>query len=321
MISYSQESLVKNIAREVGFDAVGITGIKPGLESDRTFDQWIDGGRHGEMRYLSGGSDKRHDPGLLLEGAKSIICTALNYYDAAHSDGDQERAGAFAMYARGRDYHAVFSEMLSDMSDRLLAAFPRMTSVACVDTQPISERDIAIRSGVAWLGKNTCVISREFGSWIVLGELITSLDLSPDAPAAQSLCGSCTRCIDACPTGALDEPYVLDARRCISYLTIEKRGEIPAEQHAGIGGHVFGCDICQDVCPYNRVAKPSTVFSGESNSLVAMSLDELIGISDSDYRELTRDSAINRCKAGGLRRNARIARVNLGRERLRLESS
>jgi len=312
MIRYSQESLIKNIAREVGFDAVGITGIMPSPESDPKFDRWIEDGKHGEMRYLSGGSDKRHNPGVLLEGARSIICVALNYHDSG--DKDQEREGVFAMYARGRDYHVVVSEKLSELRHRLAAAFPNMESVACVDTQPISERDIAIRSGVAWLGKNTCVISPEFGSWIVLGELITSLDLVPDTPAAQSLCGSCTRCLDACPTGALEEAYALDARRCISYLTIEKRGDIPDEQQAGIGGHVFGCDICQQVCPYNRDAKPTTAFSGESNPLMEMTLDELVGLSDDMYRDLTRESAMSRCKAVGMRRNARIARENLRRE-------
>ncbi|MCH7550064.1 MAG: tRNA epoxyqueuosine(34) reductase QueG, partial [Candidatus Krumholzibacteriota bacterium] len=249
--------------------------------------------------------------------AKSIICTALNYYDAAPSDREGEQEGVFAMYARGRDYHAVFSEMLSDMSERLSAAFPRMKSVACVDTQPISERDIAIRSGVAWLGKNTNVISPEYGSWIFLGELLTNLDLRPDQPL-ESLCGQCTRCIDACPTGALDTPFTLDARRCISYLTIEHRGEIPSSMHEKIGLDVYGCDTCQSVCPFNEVAQESVVFDRRNRSaLVDMKLEELVDLSDERFRQLAQGSSIERCKPEGMRRNARIVQANAERAPIR----
>ena len=314
-IRYSPETLIKNTAYEIGFSEVGITDIKPSEQSDRVFDRWIEEGKHGEMRYLSGGSDKRHDPGILLDGAKSVVCVAVNYYagssDARNAARDRAGNGVFSIYAHGRDYHNVLTEMLDELARRLEDFFPHLRAVVSVDTQPISERDMAVRAGIAWLGKNSCVISPDYGSWIFLGELITNLELESDK-RLQTLCGTCSRCMDACPTGALSEEYVLDATKCISYFTIEKRGEIPAEFHSSIGNNMFGCDICQQVCPFNVVAQESHLFGGRrQNALLNLDLEDLASISDTDFLEYTHDSALRRCKADGLRRNARIVLQNI----------
>lgn len=314
-IRYSPESLIKNTAYEIGFSDVGIADVEPSRQSDDAFGRWIDHGNHGEMRYLSGGSDKRYEPGILLEGARSVICVALNYYSESFAAANEARLlagqGVFSVYAHGKDYHIVISDMLHELKRRLSDFFPAFRAAVCVDTQPISERDFAIRSGIAWLGKNTCVISPDYGSWIFLGELITNLDLESDQPL-ESLCGSCTKCVDACPTGALDGAFGLDSRKCISYLTIEKRGEIPSEFHEPIGSNIFGCDECQQVCPFNAVAQEGQVFSKYAqNPLVEMRLTDLVRLSDTDFRKHTGDSALQRCKADGLRRNARIVQRNL----------
>lgn len=265
------------------------------------------------MRYLSGGRDKRLDPSVLLSDARSVISVAVNYYSEAREEENRERSnlGVFSIYSHGRDYHEILSAMLGELQGKLEERFPGVRSVICVDTQPISERDFAVRSGVGWLGKNTCVISPEFGSWIFLGELVTSLELEPDEPL-ETLCGTCTRCTDACPTGALNEPFFLDATRCISYLTIEKRGEIDSEFHDSIGRYIFGCDECQIVCPFNNHPQETTVFVGSPNSrLMSMTVDELVNISDEEFRDRARHSAIGRCKPAGIRRNALIVRENL----------
>lgn len=314
-VEYSPETVIKSAAYEIGFSEVGITDIKPSRQSDLVFDRWIAAGHHGEMRYLDGGKDKRHDPSLLLDGAKSVICVALNYYSESRElenrKNEEADRGVVSVYAHGRDYHDVIAEMLDELAKRLVAFFPKMRATACVDTQPISERDLAIKSGIAWLGKNTMAISPEFGSWVFLGELITNLELKSDRPLS-SLCGTCTRCMDACPTGALDEAYLLDATKCISYLTIEKKGEIPPEFHEGIGANIFGCDECQKVCPFNAAAVEAAIGAHEFHSpIVTMELDDLCSISDEDFLESTCGSAIRRCKAAGLRRNARIVRDNV----------
>ncbi|UCG50485.1 MAG: tRNA epoxyqueuosine(34) reductase QueG [Candidatus Latescibacterota bacterium] len=313
--NHSPEEIVRKTAYEIEFSLVGITDLTPTSRSKIVFDRWIRDGRHGDMRYLSAGADKRHNPALLLDGAKSVICVGVNYYSEAKERRNRNAArhgnGMVAIYAHGGDYHSVMREMLEELDRRLKESFPKMTSQIAVDTQPISERDMALKSGIAWLGKNTCVISPEFGSWIFLGELITDLPLETDKPL-ESLCGSCTKCIDACPTGALDEPFLIDARKCISYLTIEKRGDIPEYLHKPIGLNLFGCDACQQVCPFNESARESSVFDDRQQSpILDRSLEDLVEIGDGEFKRLTRDSAISRCKAEGMRRNAGIVAKNL----------
>jgi epoxyqueuosine reductase len=311
----TREERVKSIALEVGFSLVGITNVSPHPISNEANDRWLDAGMHGDMAYLLRHRERRRDPSQLFGGARSAICVGLNYYQETErfqrdTDGSDGR-GVFSAYAHGRDYHPVMEEMLDRLSVRLAEYYPDLRTYACVDTKPISDRTMAIRAGIAWLGKNSSVISPRYGSWIFLGELITNLDLEPDTPL-ETLCGKCTKCLDACPTGALDDLFVVDARKCISYLTIEKRGEIPEVLHDNIGLHVYGCDICQSVCPFNNVATKSDVFhSGDRNPIVDMSLEELEQIGDEEFRELTKDSAIKRCKSEGMRRNASIVKRNI----------
>jgi len=314
-LSESREAAVKRMAREAGFSLAGIADVTPHERANRVFARWLDGGKHGEMGYLERHRGLREDARQLLPGARSAGGVTLNYYQSVERtqrgrDGSDGR-GVFSIYVHGEDYHRVMDRVLADLESRLRAAFPGVETRACADIQPISDRTMALRSGLAWLGKNTAAITPRYGSWVFLGEVLTTLELAPDPPL-ETLCGACTRCIDACPTGALDTPFVLDAAKCISYLTIEKRGDIPRASHAPIGLDVYGCDTCQSVCPYNDVATQSAVFRREDRSpLVDMTLDELVGVSDEQFREMTKTSAIRRCKPEGLRRNAAIVKKNL----------
>jgi epoxyqueuosine reductase len=312
---------IKNAATGIGFSAVGIAPLSPCKESDRIFAEWLREGKHGEMRFLAGWSEKRKNPQLLLPGAKSAICVGLNYYSESvitneENDG-REGKGVFSIYSRTRDYHSLMGEMLSSLAGELRALHPSIKTVSCVDTKPVSDRTLALQSGIAWLGKNTNVISPEFGSWLFLGSLLTDAELPPDEPL-ESRCGDCTACIDACPAGAIEEGCVIDARKCISYLTVEKRGDIAPELRESVGINVFGCDTCQFVCPYNNVAKPSTAFPADGvNPLVDMKLSDVMKIEEALFDEYTRDSAIRRCGVDGLRRNASIAFDNIAQGRSR----
>jgi epoxyqueuosine reductase len=285
------------------------------VTANDTYDRWLEAGKQAGMGWLVRHRATRRDPARLLDGARSAICVGLNYYqdiEQKQRDADgRDGRGVFSIYAHGRDYHGVMEEMLDRLAARLEERFPGVRTMACVDTRPVSDRTMAIRAGIGWLGKNSSVISPRFGSWIFLGELITDLDLQPDKPL-ETLCANCTRCIDACPTGALDNPFVVDARLCISYLTIEHRGEIPEELQPKIGVHVYGCDTCQSVCPFNKVAVQSDRFDrAEGSPLVDRTPGELEKISDERFRELTVDSAIRRCKPEGMRRNAAIVSRNI----------
>jgi epoxyqueuosine reductase len=309
----SPESLIEQTALDVGFSLAGIADVSPSPLAGAAFERWIDAGMNGEMGYLSKGADKRKDLALLLDGARSVVCVGVDYYSAKKEDWNRDAPsdgrGRVALYAHGRDYHIVLRRMLGELEERLRSIFPGMRACAAVDTEPISERDLAIRAGIGWLGKNTCVISPAYGSWIFLGELITDLELHPDTPL-ETVCGGCTRCIDSCPTGAL-EPFALDARQCISYLTIEKRGDIPAGFHPAMGDRLFGCDECQKACPFNDRAKESVVFGGDDrNAVVGLTIGELTGISDHRFRELVRGTVMGRCGPARIRRNARIVAKN-----------
>lgn len=314
-----REAQVKSMAREVGFSLVGIAGVTPHERSNRVMERWLAAAMHGEMAWLERHRPGRDDPRHLLEGARSAICVAVNYYheiekEQRRMDGSDGR-GTFSIYVHHEDYHDVMTRMLAELEERLRRAHPDLRATACVDTRPVSDRSMAVRAGIGWLGKNTAVISPQYGSWIFLGELITNLELTPDAPL-ETLCGACSRCVDACPTGALDTPFVVDARRCISYLTIEQRGPIDTELHGPIGIDVYGCDTCQSVCPFNQVARESVVFRRNTRSpLVDASLDALADIDDAEFRELTRNSAIRRCRSEGIRRNAEIVRANVAQRK------
>jgi epoxyqueuosine reductase len=303
---------IKARARELGFDACGIAPATnhPELSFYR---EWLDRGYAGEMAYLHRSADRRADVRHVVPTARTVISTATVYNtDRPYStECTDPQRGQVARYAWGDDYHDVIGARL----DALLAWMRESTpepfdARAYVDTGPVQERVYAQYAGVGWIGKNTCVINPALGSWIFLAEIICSLALDVDAPSLDQ-CGTCTLCLDACPTDALVAPGVLDSTRCISYLTIELRGDIPPEHHAGVGSHVYGCDVCQEVCPWNAVAPRSTDPAWQPRS--AWDRVDLLTLSRRSDDELAvglRGSAMNRAKAQGLRRNIAVAMGN-----------
>ncbi len=305
---------LKAKARELGFDLVGITSAEPSHHRDY-LRKWLDEGQAGTMRYLANRFEERTNPAAYMPGVRSVVCVAINYHaklDAAAPDRG-EAPGRIARYALGDDYHEVIKNRLHELADWLRTESPGAETRCAVDTAPIMEKELAVRAGIGWMGKNTCVIHPEVGSWILLGEMLTTLELPPDEPAIDR-CGTCTRCIDACPTAAITEPYKVDARRCISYLTIEQREEITPDLQPMIGDWLYGCDICQDVCPWNRKAPWGTDASFEprfhSGTLDA---NEVLNWTGDDYRARLKNSAMKRVKLPVLRRNAEIVMKNLMR--------
>jgi epoxyqueuosine reductase len=266
-------------------------------------------------------ADVRADPRQLLPSARSIICVGKLYQTPGGTQADYPQHGWIARYAQGEDYHRVMADGLEQMASLLREeAGPHEYRVA-VDTLPLLERSYAHAAGLGWIGKNTCLINQASGSWYLLGELLTSLDLEPGSPAPDR-CGSCTRCIDACPTAALipdgQGRYVLDAQRCISYVTIEKRGEIPADLRPGLGHHVFGCDICQDVCPWNRRAPETTDprFTPRP-AAQAPDLEQLAAFSPQEFHQWFGETPVTRSRYNGFLRNVAVAMGNAGEPRFR----
>jgi epoxyqueuosine reductase len=311
---YALARAIKERAVGLGFDLVGIASAGPSQYRDY-FQKWLDDGQAGSMGYLSKRFAERADPAVYLPGAKSTICVALNYYvELEPVPADQPaRKGKVARYALGDDYHELIKNRLYSLADWLRET-AHCHTLCGIDTAPVMEKELAARAGIGWIGKNTCTINPRIGSWLLLGEILTTLSLPADAPATDH-CGSCTRCIDACPTGAIIAPYQLDARQCISYLTIEHRGEIPSELHAPIGDWLYGCDICQDVCPHNRrppaAADPALRPRFATGSL---NVDDVLNWTESDYRTAVKGSAMKRVKLPQLQRNARLVADNLSRD-------
>jgi len=304
---------VKQRARELGFDLVGVASAEPSKYRDY-FREWLDDGKHGAMEYLSRRFDERSDPATYFPGAKSVVCVAMNYHTSLDPvpAGEVQHHGRVARYALGNDYHEIIKQRLYRLADLIRAEAPDAQTRCGVDTAPIMEKELASRTGVGWVGKNTCLINERIGSWLLLGEVITTLDLPIDEPAIDR-CGTCRRCIDACPTGAITAPYELDARRCISYLTIELHDrEIPPEFHRSMGEWLYGCDICQDVCPWNSKA-PDTIDPALAPRLPTGTVDlrQVLAWNRDDYNAATRHSAMRRVKLPVLQRNARIVHENL----------
>jgi epoxyqueuosine reductase len=317
------ETTVKRAAEHAGFDLCGIAPATDASEL-RQFPEWIASGYAGEMKYLEArdeqGSLKRASLSRVAPWARSVVVCAINYNtDHPYSTEIHEpKRGWISRYAWSReDYHDAVLRRLKQVEAALHESVrnsqPELVTRSYVDTGPIVERVFAKYAGAGWIGKNTCVINQKIGSWLFLGVILTSLELTPDMPAPDR-CGTCSRCIEACPTDAILEPYKLDSNRCISYLTIEKRGSIPEDLRAGMGHHVFGCDICQDVCPWNRKAPATNApeFSPRED-LVNPALEWLAEMSAEEFREKFRGSPIRRAKLAGLRRNALIAIGNSGK--------
>ncbi len=311
---------MKTAASEAGFELAGIAAVRQFPELGH-FESWVAAGYAGEMKYLEArdksGNLKRSSLQTAVPWARSVVVCAINY-NTAHPYSTQVEdveQGWISRYAwTQEDYHEAVMKRLQVVERKLRAAVPDVETRCYVDTGPLVERVYAKYAGAGWIGKNTCIINQKQGSWLLLGVILTSLELIPDVPAPDR-CGTCTRCIDACPTDAIIGPYQLDSNRCIAYLTIEKRGSIPEELREGIGRHVFGCDICQDVCPWNRKAPVTTAPDFQAREeLVNPALEWLAQLPVDEFREKFRHSAMSRTKRNGLRRNAIVAMGNSGNQ-------
>ena len=316
---------VEQRARELGFDLVGVAPAAP-LDGDAFYGQWLAMGHAGAMDYLHRYRDRRRDPSLLVPGARTVLCLGMHYGPEFPSEtGPLD--GRLARYARGDDYHDLIADRLAQLWEWMQSEAGRQPgsgSEACaegrcfVDTAPVLERELAGLAGLGWRGKNTCLINQQQGSWFLLGEIVSSVDLELSEPAADR-CGTCTRCLDACPTGAFPEPYVLDARRCISYLTIELKGAIPRDLRSGTGNWVLGCDVCQEVCPWNRRAGARGAGARREPALAARDglspphLPHLLSLDRDAFNALFRRHPGKRPKRRGLLRNAAVALGNSGR--------
>ena len=305
MTTLAATALTEKVRAEAlaqGFDRVAIGPAGP-PEHGEAFRRWVDAGHAGTMAYLERRLGERLDPERVLPGARSVVAVALNYYQ-----GEADPSWApVARYAWGRDYHDVMLPRLEALS-RILAEAGGARSRAYVDTGPVLERDLAAGAGLGWIGKNTMLLHPALGSWFFIGVVLTTAELDRDAPLPDR-CGTCRACLDACPTGAFVAPYVLDARRCISYLTIEHRGDIAAELRPLVGGWEFGCDLCQSVCPWNRRA-PET---GEAAFVPAdryPGAEAILGMDDAAFARRFVGTALTRPRAAGMRRNATIALAN-----------
>ena len=304
-----KERLV-SFSREVGFDSCRVTACGSAPHAHE-FRNWLNEGGHGEMGYMERAEEKRCDPQKVLAGARSIVVLAMNYFQGNPQVGDTPPAtGRVARYAWGDDYHDLIESRLGKI-DEFLRQFGGLQK-CYVDTGPVLERDHAAQAGVGWHGKSTMLINERLGTWFFLAEILTTVELPPDKPVPNR-CGTCDRCIKACPTGAITAPHRLDARRCISYLTIELKGAIPLDLRPLIGDRIFGCDDCLDACPWNRFAQVSreTAFSAR-HSTTGMSLRDYLNLGDNEFRMLFRNSPIKRIKRRGFLRNVCVALGNVG---------
>jgi len=311
---------VKQRARALGFALCGITTADP-PPHHRQYARWLAEGRAGEMLYLHRQEPKRGDLRQVLPGARSVVCVALNYApEEATADfvGAQLAAplqGTVARYARFDDYHETMWARLEALRTFIQERRPEANGKVYCDTGPITERDLAMRAGLGWVGKHTNLISRHLGNWFFLGEILLDIALPPDAPEAAH-CGTCQRCLPACPTGAITAPYQLDARRCISYLTIELKGSIPEDLRPLIGTRIYGCDDCLAACPWNKFARAASDEAVRPRAdLTAPDLLELLSLDEAQFRERFRHSPIRRTKRRGLLRNVCVALGNLAEPR------
>ncbi len=309
--------LLTGWALEAGFDRAGAASLEPYAGAGASFLRRLERGLFASMAWLGRRPRRRLTPASLLDGARSVLCVALRYHPL---EGEPEPEGDLwprvARYARGDDYHPLMKRRLRALAARIREAFPGSGARLHVDTGPVLERELAARAGLGAIAKNTQLLARD-GSWFLLGELFLTLELEPSAPMAEDLCGNCRRCLDACPTGALPAPFVLDARKCISYWTIEHRGEVPESARSLVGDWVFGCDVCQEVCPWNEHrAAPAKRERSREFALPAeraeLDLTALLGLSEDEYRKRFRGSPMKRPGRSGLRRNAALAMGNRG---------
>lgn len=284
---------IKQLALDQGFNACGISKIVPLYEEKKHLEQWLEKGYNGDMGYMERNMEKRVNPSILVEGTQSVISVLLNYYpvrmlpDSSHYK--------ISKYAYGKDYHFVVKEKLKVIMDYLEEKFPGIPMRAFTDSAPVFDKSWALKSGLAWMGKHSLLLNKQLGSFFFVGEIIVGLDLQADKADYANYCGTCTKCIDACPTDAIVDPYIVDANRCISYLTIETKNDIPAELKPQLDNWIFGCDICQDVCPWNSKAQPTKEPAFHlSDSLYAMKKQDWEQMEKPLFKELFKDSPIQR---------------------------
>lgn len=295
--------LIKAKTAELGFDACGITVAKCLTNEEPRLKEWLEKGYNGQMAYMANHFDKRLDPTLLVEGSKSVIVVLFYYYPPAFQN---EASGyKISKYAFGKDYHTIVKEKLNLLGDFITEMVPGQTYRVFTDSAPVLEKAWAVKAGLGWTGKHSLLIVPRKGTYFFIGELITSLELETDQPFAGNHCGTCTKCINACPTGAIIAPGVLDARKCISYQTIELKDDQLPEDSRGLNKEwIFGCDICQDACPWNKKAKPHTHEDFQPNlPLLALSKPEWETLTEDRFDDLFKDSAVKRTKYKGLQRN------------------
>lgn len=295
---------IKAKAMQLGFSACGIAPISPVHTINQSqLKQWLEKGYQADMKYMENHLDKRYDPGLLVEGSKSMVCVALNYYPAQQLRNDQLQ---FAYYAYGKDYHDVMKQKLTQLFTYINEHLTPITGRIFCDTAPVLERYWAQQAGLGWVGKNTQLIIPKAGSYFFLGELLLDIELNYDSPVPNH-CGHCTRCLEACPSQALEQPYLLNSHKCLSYLTIEHRGKIPQSTAKAIGNKIYGCDECQHACPHNRFAKATNVPElHPTETFLSMQPDQWEHLTQENYRKIFKGSAVKRAKYEGLMRNISV---------------
>ncbi|MDT7604085.1 MAG: epoxyqueuosine reductase [Acidobacteriota bacterium] len=299
-------ALVKRLARAEGFHKVGIVAAAPREDEREHLEEWLRRGLHGEMSWMARDTARRTDPRLIFPAARSVVVCLLNYF-TPHGHANDAMCGKISRYAWGDDYHDVVGGKLKSLLARTKELIPETDGKVCVDIQPMMDKAWAARAGLGWIGKHTNLITRDLGSWVFIGELILNLELACDTERIEDHCGSCTLCLEACPTQAITEPYVVDSNKCISHATIESRAPaIPATVAAHLAGWLYGCDICQDVCPWNRFEQPTDEQRFEpSAGQTSAALAEILELTPDTYAARFRRSAIKRAKLAGLQRNAR----------------
>ncbi len=300
----SMKDAIREKAHAIGFDLVGVAPAEPLLEEGMRLAEWLTRGYHATMVWMARNTERRIDPRTIVPGARSVISLGINYYSPDTMTGEDDR-GKISRYAWGDDYHLIVGKKLAELWEYLVSLEPDIRGKYYVDTGPVMDKVWAEKAGLGWIGKHTNLISQEFGSWLFLGEIISTLEMEYDIPG-QDHCGTCRRCIDACPTNAIVDEYVVDSNRCLSYITIEHREDFPAELKPSTDGWIYGCDICQDVCPWNsKFSRPTAIdgFKPRQENLNPI-LEEIVRMTQEDFSKRFRNSPIKRTKLAGLRRNA-----------------
>ena len=307
-IKQKHTNLIKTEAKRLGFLSCGISKAEFLENEAPRLEKWLNNNMHGEMQYMENHFDKRLDPTKLVEGSKSVISLLLNYYPA--QEQTDKIAPKISKYAYGKDYHFVIKEKLKDLMDFIQEEIGDVHGRAFVDSAPVLDKAWAARSGLGWIGKNSNLLTQQVGSFYFIAELIVDLELEYDSPVTDH-CGSCTACLDACPTKAIVQPYVVDGSKCISYFTIELKDNIPAGFKGKFDNWMFGCDICQDVCPWNRFSKPhrEPLFDPHPD-LLEMTLKDWEEITEDVFRKVFKNSAVKRTKFSGLKRNINFLKTS-----------